>query len=142
MPYTKLRYHLVFATKYRAPLIAPEVEDFLYPVLGKAAKNAEGRTLCIGGIEDQVHLICAIPPHIAVGEFTRTLKSQSTAALRGKFPSLRNFSWQVGYGGFTLKPGGLSKILAYVKNQRRHHQHGNLLEKYEKTADLSPALKT
>ncbi len=139
MAFTRLRYHLVFGTKYGLPLITPEVEDFLYPVLGRAANNTGGRSIRIGGVEDHVHIICAIPPDIAVDQFVRKLKSQAAAATSRKFPTLTDryanldkFLWKPGYGGFTLNPLNMGGIISYVENQKEHHARGTPRPAYER----------
>jgi len=54
-------YHLVWATKKRAPLIRPELEPHLY-YLRRKAREIGVRVYAINGWTDHVHVIAAIPP--------------------------------------------------------------------------------
>lgn len=127
----RARYHLVFATKGRRPFIDENVEKFLYPVLGGITKKAGGKLVRVGGIEDHIHLICGIPPKIAVSDFVKDLKSQSTGALKREFHRLWHFKWQVSFGYFTLDPLNMKRVIDYVDNQKEHHRKEDLWEPYE-----------
>jgi putative transposase len=135
MPYTRLRYHFVFATKKRARWIWPEVEEFLYPVLVRLTERAGGHTIRIGGVEDHVHTICALKPKISPSDFIERIKSESSQAVRGRFKNLWGFKWQIGYGAFSLNPHDMDRVIAYVENQKQHHRRGDLWAVYEKMTD-------
>ena len=134
MSHTRLRYHIVFATKSRKPLIKPEVEDFLQSVIDEISVDIGGCTLAVGGVDDHIHTISAIPPNLAVSDFIRKLKSRSTTAMKATFAELEDFAWQVGYGCFTLDPHNMSRIFSYVTHQRQRHEKNLLWEEYEKIA--------
>ena len=55
--YTSLHYHIVFSTKNRDRLIAPEIEQRVWAYLGGIAKENKMKPLQIGGVEDHVHLL-------------------------------------------------------------------------------------
>ena len=131
MPFTRLRYHIVMATKYRKPWITADIESFLYPVLGHITTRIGGKLIGIGGIEDHVHMVSAYPPKLSVSQFIERLKVESTGALKRHRRDLWNFGWGVGYGCFTLDSRNLSGIIDYVKNQKIHHAEDNLRDPYE-----------
>jgi len=37
------------------------------------------------------------------------------------FPDLRDFSWQRGYGAFTVSASQVEKVRSYIANQEIHH---------------------
>ena len=82
MPWTKLRYHLVFSTKYRRPCLKEEYDAFLYGRLGQITKRIGGYPFAVNGWHDHVHLLCALPPNKTLSECVAKLKSQSSGALR------------------------------------------------------------
>ena len=125
MPFTRLRYHLVTATKGREPLIGPKVEPIVYDSLEEKIEELDGRLFAIGGIEDHIHLVAAVPPTIAVSDFVGRIKAAASGALS------KEFAWQRGYGAFTLWPEGLGKITRYVRNQKVHHASDDLREHLE-----------
>ena len=130
MSYTRLRYHIITATKRRAPVITPEVESVLYPALQQKAQDGSGHLLQIGGIADHVHMIAALHPSNALSDFVRAVKAGSSRAVRRAVDP--SFQWQRGYAAFTLNPLDLSRILAYVTHQKEHHRAGRLWAAYER----------
>ncbi|AWV88601.1 IS200/IS605 family transposase [Bradymonas sediminis] len=132
MSFTRLRYHIVFATKKRVRWIRPEVEAFLYPVMVKIGRSLTGQIIRLGGVEDHVHVICALPPNICVEDFVRDLKSRSSCAVRAHFKNLYGFRWQDEFGAFSLNPNDMGGIIAYVENQKRHHSNHQTREIWER----------
>lgn len=79
----------------------------------------------IGGVDDHIHLIVSIPPNIAVAEFIKRIKGSSSHYLNnGLGYAIEPFSWQGGYGVFSVSNNQLDKAIEYVKNQKVHHQNG------------------
>ncbi len=138
MSFTRLRYHIIFSTKKRQPLLTPGVREFLYPQFEAISEALGARTMAVGGVEDHVHTVTAIPPVLAISDFVRDLKSLSTTALKDKFPHLCEFSWQVGFGCFSLSPDDLANVISYVRNQPRHHEMNALWEKFERIERRPP----
>ncbi len=133
MSYTRLRYHIITATKRRAPVITPEVESVLYPALQRKAQDENGYVLRIGGVADHVHMVAALHPSCAVADFVRAVKAGSSRAVRRAVDA--SFRWQHGYAAFTLNPLDLSRIIAYVARQKEHHRAGDLWAAYERLPD-------
>lgn len=51
----------------------------------------------------------------------RHLKSRSSKWIHETFPSLSDFAWQEGYGGFTVSRSAVDRVATYVRNQKHHH---------------------
>ena len=51
---SNLLYHVVFSTKYREPIIIPEIQDELYRYTGGIVKGEGGIPLEIGGMPDHL----------------------------------------------------------------------------------------
>ena len=132
MSYTRLRYHLVTATKTREMLLTPPVEAILYPALHKKALKIGCPLLEANGGKDHIHLVAAIHPTITVANFMRTVKAGSSGAINKSRLVKKKFHWQKGYGAFTLEPFNLNGIRHYVINQKEHHKAKDLWSAYEK----------
>ena len=132
MPYTRLRYHLVWATKHRDPMITEEMEEPIRIALFNKAKDKRGQIVVVGGVKDHIHVVVAIPPSIDVSAFVRELKTASSRAVKSAFPHKSIFGWQKGYGAFTVDPYTMDGVVQYVVNQKQHHAQNKLLYFYEK----------
>lgn len=131
MPYTRMRYHLVFSTKNRQRWILPSVEEFLYPVMRQIAKKNQSRIVQIGGVEDHVHLLFAMPPTLCIATFVACVKSNSSAAVKRGLPYMKHFQWQEEYSCFTVGAGDYERIYDYVRNQKIHHRKNTLRPNFE-----------
>lgn len=115
--------HLVFSTKERSPYLADaDLCDRTHRYLAGICKNLDSPALCVGGVEDHVHLLCRLGKTIDIAEFVRDLKRDSSKWIKTQQPQLADFHWQHGYGGFSVSPSHVDALSAYIANQREHHR--------------------
>jgi putative transposase len=119
--YTNLIYHIVFSTKNREPLITPETQPRLYEYIGGIIRNKGGILLEIGGISDHIHVLAKLRPDNSLSNILRDLKANSTGWMHKVFPEMNDFSWQNGYGAFTVSASQVEKVREYIANQEKHH---------------------
>jgi putative transposase len=134
MPYWQLFHHLVWTTKGREPLVTPEIEPTVYGFLRAKAIGLGAVLFALGGTEDHVHLVAAIPPSIAVSTFVRQVKAVAST----KFNKSGNSAilyWQNEYGAFSFDGKRLPNVVAYVENQKQHHSQNQLIPVLERTND-------
>jgi len=128
--YTSLHYHLIFSTKNREPWICPDIEQRIWEYLGGIARQNGMKALQIGGIEDHVHVVLAIPAPLSLSKGLQLLKGASSKWIRETFPDLTTFQWQDGYGAFTVSKSHLPEVVDYVAQQREHHKHQTFQDEY------------
>jgi len=133
--YTRLRYHVISGTKHRESVIVGKIEKTIYHSFDETAKEQECVILKTGGIADHVHTVAAIRPKICVSYFMRDIKKYAARAVNDNDLLEGGFTWQKGYGAFTVWPFDLSGVLDYVANQKQHHKEGTLWDEYEKMAE-------
>ena len=120
--YTNLIYHIVFSTKNRQPLITDDVKTRLYEYIGGTIRKQGGIALAINGMSDHVHVLAKLRPDKAVSAVLRDLKANSSGWMHDVFPELKDFSWQNGYGAFTVSASQIEKVKEYIANQEEHHR--------------------
>ena len=120
--YTNLLYHIVFSTKDRRPLITPDYEVRLYDYIGGTIRKVGGISLELNGTEDHIHLLVKLRPDRALSDVLRDLKANATGWMHDVFPSSKNFSWQRGYGAFTVSHSSVEEVRNYIARQKEHHQ--------------------
>lgn len=118
MSHTSLTYHLVFGTYRRANVILIPHERELYKYMYDFAVNRGALVRWIGGMPDHVHMLCDIPPKIAVADFVKLLKSETSKFMRVNphFPGWQG--WAEGYGAFTVDASGREARVRYIKSQK------------------------
>ncbi len=119
--YTNLIYHIVFSTKDRKPLIRNENEERLYEYIGGIIRGLGGILLIINGVSDHVHILAKLRPDRSVSDVLRDLKSNASGWMHDVFPHAKDFSWQNGYGAFSVGPTEIERVTRYIANQKIHH---------------------
>ena len=120
--YTNLLYHIVFSTKDRRPLLKPDYQVRLYDYIGGTIRAVGGISLELNGTEDHVHLLAKLRPDRVLSDVLRELKANATGWMHDVFPSLKKFSWQRGYGAFTVSQSNVEEVRRYIANQKDHHK--------------------
>jgi putative transposase len=126
--FTHLTYHIVFATKYRKPLINDALREPLYEYLGGIIRAKKGSVIEIGGVADHVHLLLRLSPTIAVSDVIRELKANSSKWIDEQRQC--SFEWQKGFGAFTVSYDKLPAVAKYIRNQLEHHRTKSFQEEY------------
>ena len=114
--------HIVFSTKDRRPLITLEYQPRLYDYIGGVIRGLGGISLGIDGVDDHVHVLAKLRPDKALSDVLRDLKCNASGWMHDVFPRLADFSWQNGYGAFTVSQSNLSQVQRYLSRQKEHHK--------------------
>jgi putative transposase len=73
----------------------------------------------IGGVEDHIHLLLQFPATIAVAEAVMKIKANTSGWMSDE---IGKFSWQEGYGAFSVSKSNMAAVQRYVQNQEKHHR--------------------
>ncbi len=130
MAYLSLHYHIIFATKNRAPVLDPAWRERLFAYQSGIVKGLGAFPQCVGGWNDHVHLLVGSKATHVLADTVREVKKASTAWVRGTI-GLRNFSWQEGYTAFTVGWREREIIRAYIEGQAEHHGKRSYMEEVE-----------
>ena len=137
MPYWRLHYHLVWATKNREPIIDKAAEQTIRQSISSTARSLRLTLHAVGMVEDHVHVAASIPPSVAVSEAVGRLKGASSHALRNGASAQPEFQWQAEYGAISISGRGLDELIEYVVNQPGRHASNNLHPALERIDDTT-----
>lgn len=129
---TNLLYHLVFSTKNRYPMIHEPLMSECHAYLGGIAKHEGCIPLAIGGMPDHIHIVLKCKPTLALSDLVRTVKGSSSKWINEHFDVGGRFSWQEGYGAFTVSESQLPATVHYVKTQEHHHRQQSFQDEFRK----------
>jgi REP element-mobilizing transposase RayT len=135
----KVLVHTVFSTKERCPyFVDNDLREELHRYLGGILTNLSCQPIIVGGVADHVHLLSSLSRTLEIAELVKEVKRGSSLWLKTKDPSLSEFSWQNGYGVFSIGFSQLPTVRDYIAHQEEHHQRitfqdefRQLLTKYE-----------
>ncbi len=89
-----------------------------------------GKAYTIGGMQDHVHILTSLPVTMSLAAFVRNIKSNSSRWIKGLDMCYNRFSWQEGYGAFSVSESMKEAVIAYIDNQARHHQKYTMQEEF------------
>ena len=108
--------HCVFSTKERRSLIPATRAAELYAYLGAIARGEGLSLIAAGGTANHVHLLFVLPASCSLAHAVQKLKGSSSRWM-GK-----GFSWQEGYGAFSVSSSQTDVVSRYIHNQEQHHR--------------------
>ena len=117
----KVYVHAVFSTKDRRPFITPQIQDKLYRCIGKVCHNIDCHVHQIGGVEDHIHILMELSRTITIAKLIEVIKSSSSRWVKQQFSEYQAFSWQRGYGVFSVDSVSYDAVKLYIVNQKQHH---------------------
>ncbi len=123
---TNLLYHVVFSTKDREHLIIPELRDDLHRYMGGIIRGEGG----IGGLSDHIHMVINLKPIHALSDVMKKVKGNSSKWLNEQNRLTGRFSWQDGYGAFSVSESPISTVIRYVREQAKHHRSQSFKDEF------------
>jgi len=73
-----LYFHVIWATKLRAPTIIAAVRPQVWAAIGRGAVAANGRLEAIGGVAAYSHLLLRLPPTVTLSHVIKRAKGSSS----------------------------------------------------------------
>jgi len=113
--------HLVWSTKGREPYLKEELRSELKAMMTGVLKRRGCPLVVMEVVEDHVHILFALARVIALAVIVRDLKAVSSKWVKNKREELQGFSWQKGYGAFSVSESRCPVVVGYIKNQETHH---------------------
>lgn len=114
--------HLVFCTKYRAPVLTPEIADRCEEIIRSVADDLHIKIRRMAVNLEHVHIFYVYPPKLSTSYIAMKFKGVSSRLLRQEFPELqkkiRKHLWAPSnYHGSVGQ--GFEVVEKYIMAQRR-----------------------
>ncbi|MFZ1005577.1 MAG: IS200/IS605 family transposase [Candidatus Sulfotelmatobacter sp.] len=120
--------HLIFSTKLRKPLIAPDIRSELFAYLGGIVRELRGTALIVNGTCDHVHMLIRIRPAHSIADIARIVKTNSSGWIHQGGHT--EFAWQSGYGVFSVSESSIPAVTKYIAAQEEHHKKHSFQEEF------------
>jgi REP element-mobilizing transposase RayT len=115
--------HAIFSTRDRVPFLEDmEVREHMHATLAHVSEMVGCPAVQIGGVSDHVHVLAGFSRSVCPSDWIKEMKRQSSLWVKERYPGLRSFGWQSGYGVFSVGSLGLESVSSYIENQQGHHQ--------------------
>ncbi len=120
--------HCVFSTKERRNTIEPDKQAPLWSYLGGIARKNGFKAIAIGGTENHIHILLSLPAMMPLAKAIQLLKGGSSKWMNET--SDPRFSWQEGYGAFTIGISQQGPTVNYINSQFEHHKRQTFEEEF------------
>ena len=105
------------------------MRDRLWSCISRIANEYGVLVTAIGGTEDHVHIVVALPPKIGLAVLLRAIMAGSSKWMNEEG---HLFAWQTGYGAFSVSKSAEKRVISYVRNQEEHHLKHSFQEEFLK----------
>jgi REP element-mobilizing transposase RayT len=128
---------MIFSTKHRSPLIDENIEPELHAYMISVFTSCGSYVHKIGGVADHVHVLCTLPRTLSISDLFEKIKKTSSKWIKTKGSKYLKFSWQAGYGVFSVSRSLFDIVVAYITNQKEHHQKLSFQDEYREFLRLN-----
>jgi putative transposase len=126
--YVKVYIHVVWSTKNRKPFLGYQVRPHLQQHILEYAQIKGISIISIGVQKEHVHVLVSIRSDQNIDDVVKLLKGESSHWINSENLIKPKFSWQRGYGAFSLSPSHVEAVRGYINNQDEHHRKKSYIE--------------
>lgn len=115
--------HVVFSTKDRRPFLGQETfREEMFKMLAYHVKESNCVTASVGGHIDHVHLLVGLSRTVTIAKLVENIKTETSKWGKKQDDCTSLFSWQSGYGAFSVSHSNRDVVDQYIRGQAKHHE--------------------
>jgi putative transposase len=128
--FSKILIHLTFSTKYREPLLPYEPFEDLHKYARGILKDMKCHLFEMNNVADHVHLLFDLHRTADVADIAMHLKKGTSHWIKEQGNRYNAFSWQAGYGAFSIGQSQRKDVVGYIRKQQEHHRVKSFQEEF------------
>jgi putative transposase len=128
--YTQIYLHVVFAVSDRTPVISSTHREELQKYITGIVTRKGQKVIAICCMPDHTHILLGLKPSIALSDLIGEIKTGSTNHINEQKWIGCRFSWQEGFGAFSVSHPHLARVANYIPDQAEHHRRKSFQQEY------------
>ena len=128
--YINVCVHIIFHTKNTSCSMRECDLSRIFHYIGGTIRSLSGYVCRVWGRPDHIHILTSLPPTLSIADFVRKIKSNSSKWIKNLHESYCNFSWQEGYGIFSVSESNKEMVIHYIEHQKEHHEKRSANEEF------------
>jgi putative transposase len=128
--YTQIYLHVVFAVSGRARVISSAHREELQKYITGMVTRKGQELIAIYSMPDHTHVLLGLRPNIAPSDLIGDIKTGSSNHINKQRWIGCHFSWQEGYGAFSVSHSHLDRVVNYIRKQETHHRRKSFQQEY------------
>jgi putative transposase len=122
--------HLVFSTKNREPWLDADLRPRVFAYLAETGRSMGCEVYRVNGTADHIHMAVLLTRSLAISDFVKKVKAVSSVWIKEHGEHHAGFSWQAGYGVFSLGSSQLETLIGYIDGQEEHNRNKGFQEEF------------
>ena len=114
--------HLVFSTKDRRILLRDKEREELHSYITGILRNRNSPLIEINSVRDHIRILYMQSKNVALAKVVEQVKSLSSGWLKERHRGYGDFTWQTGYGAFSVSHAHIDAVRKYIRIQEEHHR--------------------
>ena len=106
----KIWIHGILGVKDYEKLISKKIENRVHNLIKKQFIESDCYVEEINGTENHIHVVFLLNPQITVSDIFKQVKGATSHKINFDDLTKIKFSWQPGYGGFSVSESGLENV--------------------------------
>jgi putative transposase len=126
---SQIYVHLIFGTKNRYPFIFDKIENELHKYIAGSLFELESPAIKINSMPDHIHILFRLSKKHTLIKIIEQIKKESSKWM--KLQGIDGFTWQIGYGAFSVSSSKVEVVSNYIINQKEHHKNVSFKDEVE-----------
>ena len=123
--------HITWSTDERGRVFHGNTKIQLKDFFLEKAKEMNTPVLSVNVQPEHIHLLIDLPSNLCLADFVQKQKGASSHWINEQKLINAGFSWQRGYGAFSVSASQLEIVKKYIQNQDAHHRKKSNEEEYQ-----------
>ena len=129
--YVRNYLHITWSTNDRARVFHNNTKIQLKDFFLETAKEMNTPVLSVNVQPEHIHLLIDLPSNLCLADFVQKIKGASSHWINEQKLIHSKFSWQRGYGAFSVSASQLKVVKKYIQKQDEHHKKKSFEEEYQ-----------
>ncbi len=127
--------HIVHSTNNRKAFLSDEsIRKEMHAMLASVYNDLQCPALVVGGTEDHIHVLSKLHRTKKLSDVIGETKRETSIWAKDE-GGLDEFSWQAGYGAFSVGQMETDLVHQYIRRQPQRHQKVTFKDEFRKLLD-------
>jgi REP element-mobilizing transposase RayT len=129
--YVRNYLHITWSTDDRVRVFQGNTKIQLKDFFLEKSKEMNTPVISINVQPEHIHVLVDLPSNLCLADFVQKIKGASSHWINEQKLVHTKFSWQRGYGAFSVSASQLEIVKKYIQNQDAHHKKKTFEEEYQ-----------
>jgi len=123
--------HIVWSTIEREKIFFDDVRLQVYEYIKNLCSESSIDFYALNVQPEHVHILVQLPAELSVSDIVKNIKGSSSKWINDNRLLKTKFSWQRGYGAFSVSSSQFNTVRNYIYKQDEHHKRISFDNEYK-----------